>query len=103
MPRLWLWENGDTAVLDMPPLGKGQWIKNCKFCGMVPEVIWDEKERGISLFCINTDCLNNRRYTFEEWNKDDFENHSISLEERVKRLEKRLDRFEERMEEKLWI
>ena len=83
-------------------MGKGQWIENCQFCGKIPKISDDEKEREIMIFCTNTDCINNRRYTIEEWNQEikqinDFQNpsyESISLEERVKRLEERLHKID---------
>ena len=95
MRRLWVWENGDTAILDMPPLGRGQWIENCKFCGKFPKISDDNR-----IFCTNTDCVNNKSYSLTDWNKreeTDFQNpsyESISLEERVKRLEERLHKID---------
>ena len=95
MPRLWVWENGDTAILDMPPLGRGQWVRNCIYCGKIPEIREDNR-----IFCTNTNCVNNKSYSLAEWNKKeetDFQNpsyESISLEERVKRLEERMQKID---------
>jgi len=102
MRRLWLWENGDTTLQEYPPMGKGQWIENCKFCGKIPKIIDDEKEKETMIFCINRDCIDNKKYSIEEWNMEikqinDFQNpsyESISLEERVKRLEERLHKID---------
>ena len=69
MPKLWIWDNGDSAVLDMPPLGNGQWVENCKFCGDVPTVI--HTRTGAYIFCVNTDCINNKQYPIERWNQND--------------------------------
>jgi len=67
MPKLWIWDNGDSAILDMPPLGNGQWVDNCKFCGDVPTVI--HTKTGSYIFCVNTDCINNKQYPIEKWNQ----------------------------------
>jgi len=95
MRRLWLWENGDTTLSDYPPMGKGQWVKNCIYCGEIPKISKDNR-----IFCINTDCVNNKSYSLTDWNKREetyFRNpsyESISLEERVKRLEERLHKID---------
>ena len=97
MRRLWLWENGDTTLQEYPPMGKGQWIENCKFCGKIPKIREDNR-----IFCTNTDCVNNKSYSLAEWNArvkqiNDFQNpsyESISLEERVKRLEERMQKID---------
>ena len=103
MRRLWLWENGDYAVLDMPPLGRGQWVENCIYCGMVPEAKGDLRERSFMISCTNTDCVNNKSYSLAEWNdRKPKMTHTdartgevfISLEERVKRLEERLHKID---------
>jgi len=97
MRRLWLWENGDTTLQEYPPMGKGQWIENCQFCGKIPKIREDNR-----IFCTNTDCVNNKSYSLAEWNArvkqiNDFQNpsyESISLEERVKRLEERMQKID---------
>ena len=102
MRRLWLWENGDTTLQEYPPMGIGQWIENCIYCGMVPEAKGDLRERSFMISCINTDCVNNKSYSLAEWNArvkqiNDFQNpsyESISLEERVKRLEERMQKID---------
>ena len=97
MRRLWLWENGDTTLQEYTPMGKGQWIENCIYCGKIPKIREDNR-----IFCTNTDCVNNKSYSLAEWNArvkqiNDFQNpsyESISLEERVKRLEERMQKID---------
>ena len=98
MRRLWLWENGDTTLQEYPPMGKGQWIENCIYCGKIPKISEDNR-----IFCTNTDCVNNKSYSLVEWNdrkpKMTYTDARtgkvfISLEERVKRLEERMQKID---------
>lgn len=71
MNKLWVWRNGDCAIVKEGQILKnqdGRFIDECKFCGKIPTIVNDPTTK-FAILCKTDDCPNSKRVTLDDWNQ----------------------------------